>query len=259
MVFRVVRSLRERCDTRGQASEVNVNEQRPPAERADHTPEHAMSSPPVIPVPPSGEASALKRGAKAAARLAALVAVSPVLASYWLKAAVAGRGPALESRSQLLSLWPGLTGQYLRRAFLQRVLARCHPTATVEFGTFFSQPGAMLDENVYVGPRCILGLVHLERDVLLAAGVQIPSGGNTHYFDDPTKPIREQGGERRLVTVGAGAWVGSGAIVLADVGKGTVVAAGSVVTKPLPDNVIAAGVPAKVVRDRFTPAGGGDV
>ena len=34
-----------------------------------------------------------------------------------------------------------------------------------------------------------------------------------------------------------GAWIGTGAIILANVGKGTVVAAGSVVTKPLPDNV----------------------
>ena len=210
-----------------------------------------MSDPPIIHVPPEGEPPALKRAAKAAARLAALVGVSPVLASYYLSAALVGRGRALESRSQLLSLWPGLTGQYLRRAFLQRVLARCHPSATVEFGTFFSQPGAILDENVYVGPRCTLGLVHLERDVLLAANVQIPSGGKTHYFDDPTRPIREQGGERKMVTVGAGAWVGTGAIILADVGRGTIVAAGSVVTKPLPDNVIAAGVPARVIRGRF--------
>jgi acetyltransferase-like isoleucine patch superfamily enzyme len=53
-----------------------------------------------------------------------------------------------------------------------------------------------------------------------------------------------------MVTIGAGAWIGTSAIVLADVGKGTVVAAGAVVTKPLPDNVIAAGVPAKVIRSR---------
>jgi acetyltransferase-like isoleucine patch superfamily enzyme len=121
----------------------------------------------------------------------------------------------------------------------------------VEFGTLFSQAGSVIDENVYVGPRCQLGLVHLERDVLIAANVQIPSGGKTHYFNDPTKPIREQGGERRMVTIGAGAWIGTGAIVLADVGRGTVVAAGSVVTKPLPDGVVAAGVPARILRQRF--------
>ncbi|MCI0699801.1 MAG: acyltransferase [Planctomycetia bacterium] len=210
-----------------------------------------MSEAPVIHIPPDAEPSAFKRAVKATARFAALVVVSPVFVSFWLNAALRGRGLALESHSQLLSLWPGLMGQYLRRAFLQQVLAKCHPTATIEFGTFFSQPGAILEENVYVGPRCILGLVHLQRDVLLAANVHIPSGGMTHYFDDPTKPIREQGGERRMVTIGTGAWIGTGAIILADVGKGSIVAAGSVVTKPLPDNVIAGGVPAKVIRNRF--------
>ena len=198
----------------------------------------------------------MKSFLKSAARLAALVAVFPVLLVFWLNAALCGRDRAIESATQLLSLLPGVSGQYLRRAFLRRALAGCHHSALVEFGTIFSQAGAVLGENVYVGPRCVLGLVHLERDVLLASGVQVPSGGKTHYFDDPTKPIREQGGERTMVTIGAGAWVGSGAIVLADVGKGTVVAAGAVVTKPLPDNVIAGGVPAKVIRPRFaTPTG----
>jgi acetyltransferase-like isoleucine patch superfamily enzyme len=210
-----------------------------------------MSS--TIAVAAEAPPSSLKRAAKAAARGAALVIVFPVLLSFWIKAAFFNRNLALESRSQLLSLWPGLTGQYLRRAFLQRVLARCHSSVLVEFGSFFSQTGAMLDENVYIGPRCGLGLVHLEKDVLLAANVQIPSGGATHYFDDPDKPIREQGGERRLVTIGAGAWIGTGAIVMADVGKGTIVAAGAVVTKPLPENVIAGGVPARVIRPRFAP------
>jgi acetyltransferase-like isoleucine patch superfamily enzyme len=204
----------------------------------------------VPPVPPNPA----KEAAKAVARLLALVAVLPVLVIFWLNSHLVGRNRALESASQLVSLFPGIIGQYLRRAFLQRVLTRCHHTTLVEFGTLFSQAGAVLEENVYVGPRCTLGLVHLERDVLLAANVQIPSGGMTHYFDDPTKPIREQGGERKVVTIGAGAWIGTGAIVLADVGAGTVVAAGAVVTRPLPPNVIAAGVPARAIRPRFEDA-----
>lgn len=205
-----------------------------------------------VETPPSGA----KRFLKALLRALALIVVSPVLLSYWLNARLIGRNRALESSSQLLSLLPGVSGQYLRRAFLQQVLARCHSSALIEFGTLFSQTGAILEENVYVGPRCQLGLVHLQRDVLLASAVQVPSGGKTHYFDDHTRPIREQGGERNMVTIGAGAWIGAGAIVLADVGAGTVVAAGAVVTRPLPDHVIAAGVPAKVIRARFEKAGG---
>ncbi|MGL6096837.1 MAG: acyltransferase [Fimbriiglobus sp.] len=196
----------------------------------------------------------MKPLAKAAANAVATLAVLPLLAAYWLAAAGIGRDRALEGASQALAPLPGLPGMFLRRAFLARVLTRCDPTADIGFGTLFSQCGAVIEQNVYVGPRCHLGLVHLERDVLIAAGVHVPSGGKTHRFDDPDAPIREQGGERSVVRIGAGAWVGSAAIILADVGKGTVVGAGSVVTRPLPDNVIAAGNPARVIRPRFAPA-----
>jgi virginiamycin A acetyltransferase len=53
-----------------------------------------------------------------------------------------------------------------------------------------------------------------------------------------------------MVTIGAGSWIGSGAIVLADVGRNCVIGAGSVVTKPIPDNVVAVGNPARVISSR---------
>ena len=192
----------------------------------------------------------MKERLKAVARALATIAVMPQLASYRLRALFFGRDHALEASSQLLSLVPGLPGQYVRRAFLARVLSGgCAASAVVEFGTLFSQVGARIDENVYVGPRCHLGLVHLERDVLLAAGVHVPSGPHTHGIA-PSLPIREQPGRRRLVRIGAGTWIGSNAVVLADVGRDTIVGAGAVVTQPIPDRVIAAGVPARVVRSR---------
>src|SRR5262249_46744680 len=152
--------------------------------------------------------------------------------------------------TEFLAPRSGLLGRYLRRAFLARVLARCHRTAFIGFGTLFSKVGARVDENVYIGPRCHIGLAHLERDVLLAAGVHVRGGAQTTAPADPSRPIREQKGAPALVRIGAGAWVGSGAVVMADVGRGTVVGAGSVVTKPLPDGVVAAGVPARVIRSR---------
>jgi len=195
--------------------------------------------------------SAAREAAKRLARAVAFVLVLPLLLDYWFWSRVFGRHTAFRGIVQVASLFPGLPGMYLRGALLRQVLAECHPSACVEFGVLFSEPGASIGEGVYVGPRCILGLVRLERDVLLASGVQVPSGGKTHRFDDPDVPIRDQGGEPTTVTIGEGAWVGAGAIVMADVGRGTVVAAGSVVTKPLPEFVIAAGVPAKVLRPRF--------
>src|SRR5688572_13692709 len=129
---------------------------------------------------------------KAIIRGMALMAVLPWLVVYVLKWPVLGRDRALAGSAQSLSLLPGLAGQYLRRAFLSKTLAWCAPSATVEFGVLFSQAGARLDANVYVGPRCHLGLVHLQRDVLLAAGVHIPSGGETHGTADVTIPIKDQ-------------------------------------------------------------------
>ena len=152
---------------------------------------------------------------------------------------------------------PGIVGEYVRRAFLARALEHCHPSVTIEFGTIFSKAGARLDENVYVGPRCNLGLVHIERDVLLAGGVYVTSGSETHGTDDVSRPIREQSGKLRRVTIGAGTWIGSAAVVMADVGRDSVVAAGSVVNKPLPARVVAGGVPARVIKERVAGAADG--
>jgi acetyltransferase-like isoleucine patch superfamily enzyme len=192
----------------------------------------------------------VRDGLKAFGRGLATVIVVPSLLSYWLRAIVMGRDRAIEGSTQTLALVPGITGQYLRRAFLERALAGCHRTVTVEFGTIFSRAGARLDEHAYVGPRCHLGLVHVGRDALLAAGVHVPSGAHGHGSGDLLIPIRDQPRSETLVHIGAGAWIGSAAIVMADVGRDTIVGAGAVVTKDLPDRVVAAGVPARVLRSR---------
>jgi virginiamycin A acetyltransferase len=190
---------------------------------------------------------------KAIARGVATVAITPQLVSFRLRAMLTDEDRALTGSTQLLSLVPGLCGQYLRRAFLARVLrGGCAPSAAIEFGTLFSQVDSRIDENVYIGPRCHLGHVHIERDVLIGAGVHIPSGPNTHGTD-PSAVIHGQPGSLRVVRIGAGSWIGSNAVVLADVGRDTIVGAGAVVTHALPDRVIAAGVPARIVRRRDEP------
>lgn len=180
----------------------------------------------------------------------ASLVVLPVLVLFYLKSLVIGRGRALTGSSQTLSLVPGLCGQYLRRAFYVRTLDRCHRSATIEFGVLFSKAGARLGSNVYIGPGCQIGLAEIGDDTLIAAGVHIPSGPRTHGTDQLGIPIREQSGELRRVNIGKGCWIGSTAIVMADVGDESVVAAGSVVVDSLPARVIAAGVPARVVRAR---------
>jgi N-acetylglucosaminyl-diphospho-decaprenol L-rhamnosyltransferase len=77
---------------------------------------------------------------------------------------------------------------------------------------------------------------------LTASNYGIEAG--TRFLDQPKRDAD--------VEIGDDVWLGTGVIVLAGVtiGSGTVVAAGSVVTRDLPPNVVAGGVPAKVLRER---------
>jgi virginiamycin A acetyltransferase len=192
----------------------------------------------------------MKEAAKAVARAIAFVAAAPWILSFYVRSALLGRYRAIEGSTQALAWLPGLIGQYIRRAFLQSAIEHCATSATIEYGVLISQAGTRIDDNAYIGPRCHIGLAHIGRDALVGAGVHIPSGAATHGTESLTKPIREQEGTRTMISIGAGCWIGSAAVVMADVGHDTVVGAGAVVTKPLPSGVIAVGVPARIVRSR---------
>ena len=191
--------------------------------------------------------------AKASAHAAAWLIVTPSVFSWWVRSRVVGPDRALEASTQAWAIVPGLLGQYLRRAFLSRTLRACSRSAVIEFGTLFSSASASIGARAYVGPRCHLGWAVIEDDALLAAGVHVPSGARTHGMDDSTIPIRDQPTLKTPVRIGAGAWIGSAAIVMADVGRDSVIAAGAVVTRPIPDRAIAGGVPARVIRQRDEP------
>jgi acetyltransferase-like isoleucine patch superfamily enzyme len=80
-----------------------------------------------------------------------------------------------------------------------------------------------------------------------------------HSFDSFEMPITKQPNVGRGITLMGDNWLGAGAIILDGVtlGKGTVVGAGTVVTKPFPMAKIIAGNPAKIIKDR-APQGNWD-
>jgi acetyltransferase-like isoleucine patch superfamily enzyme len=157
---------------------------------------------------------------------------------------------AFHGASQSVARVPGLFGEFLRYEFYRRTLQQCGEDCCISFGTIFSKRGARLGNRVYIGTGCTLGLVTIEDDALLASNVDILSGSGQHSFEDEAIPIREQEGVLVRVTVGADAWIGNRSVVMADVGKGAVVGAGSVVTKSIPDRMLAVGSPARVVGRR---------
>jgi acetyltransferase-like isoleucine patch superfamily enzyme len=192
----------------------------------------------------------VKRWFKLFAQGLATALVLPALVLYWLSAVLLGRTRAFPGWSQLFSLLPGLTGVYLRRSFYRFVLPRCRPGCWIGFGVIFSHPTAEVGRDAYIGPFCCLGEITLEDGVLLGSHVSVMNGGSQHGIERLDVPVREQPGAWPRVTIGLDSWVGDRAIVLADVGKHCVIAAGSIVTRPVPDYAIAVGAPARVIRWR---------
>ncbi|NGO68367.1 acyltransferase [Streptomyces boncukensis] len=78
-----------------------------------------------------------------------------------------------------------------------------------------------------------------------------------HSYDDPERPVGKQWPRTEPVEIGAGSWLGAGAVVLpgARLGRNVVVAAGAVVRGEVPDHAVVAGAPARVVR-RLDPETG---
>jgi acetyltransferase-like isoleucine patch superfamily enzyme len=120
----------------------------------------------------------------------------------------------------------------------------------ISYGSLLSKASIQLGDHVYIGAYSLLGDVEVGAETLIADHVCIPSGPDQHGLDRLDVPIREQAGSPRTIHIGCDSWIGSGSIVMADVGSHCVVGAGSVVTKPVEDYKIVAGNPARVIGDR---------
>ena len=85
---------------------------------------------------------------------------------------------------------------------------------------------------------------------LFAAYTYVVGGGHDH--SDLGAVMMDQPRPSKGVSIGRNAWLGAGAKVLDGVtlGRNVVIGAGAVVNESLPDNVIAAGVPAKILKRR---------
>lgn len=94
------------------------------------------------------------------------------------------------------------------------------------------------------------GGVSIGNDTII--GPYFSAHPENHNFSLIETPIRLQGTTRSEIRIGEDCWLGAKVTVLAGVtiGKGSVIAAGSLVTKDIPEYSVALGSPAKVVRRR---------
>jgi acetyltransferase-like isoleucine patch superfamily enzyme len=101
-----------------------------------------------------------------------------------------------------------------------------------EYSVIRGQGGVTIGDRVYTSP-----------------GTQIIAVN--HVFNDPDRPFVEQGITAEGIVIEDDVWLGSNCVVTdgVRVGKGSVVAAGAVVTKDVPPHTVVGGVPACVIRE----------
>ena len=120
------------------------------------------------------------------------------------------------------------------------------------------------ERGLVIGARCVVGAratitahesVMIGDDVWFGQDVYISDAN--HGYQDPDTPIGLQFGRHDPVEIGAGSWIGRGAVILpgARIGRNVVVGAGSVVRGEIGDHCVVVGAPAKVVR-RLEPGRG---
>lgn len=97
---------------------------------------------------------------------------------------------------------------------------------------------------------------------MLYAGKACPAGWEREYRDYKNEPHYFEGVEPRDVVsknkrsiIGHDVWLGRNVIITngARIGNGVVAGAGAVITKDVPDYAVVAGVPARIIRYRYTP------
>ncbi|CAN5907822.1 acyltransferase [soil metagenome] len=112
-----------------------------------------------------------------------------------------------------------------------------------------------------IGDRCVVGIrsalvahesIEIADDVWFGQEVFVTDAN--HGYADPRTPIGRQLGPHEPVRIGAGSWIGHGAVILpgTTIGRNVVVAARSVVRGNVADHAVIGGVPAKVIR-RYVP------
>jgi len=108
-----------------------------------------------------------------------------------------------------------------------------------------------------IGQECTISAyrhVSIGRECIIADRVMLIDFD--HGVTEVERPIRAQGIYKRDVHVGHNVWIGYGACILrgVTVGDNSIIGTSSVVTKPVPENAVVAGVPARVIRMRQAPA-----
>ena len=150
------------------------------------------------------------------------------------------------------SFSPAKIGQRKLRALCGKMmLAKCGKNVNIERRAVFSSR-VELGDNSGIGIRAIIeGRCVIGKDVMMGRECIIYT--KNHKFDDTTRSMRGQGfQEERPVVIGDDVWIGGRVSILpgVNIGSHSIVGAGAVVTKDVPEWAVVAGNPAVVKKYR---------
>ncbi len=181
---------------------------------------------------------------------AALNGLFLLLALPWATLAGFGRFAATFTiGAHAVASAPGVLGDYLRIAYYKLTLKQCSLYSRISFGSFFAHADAVLGRGVYIGSYCILGSCSIGDRTQIASQVQVLSGRQQHSRDSQGRISGSTEGQFQPIAIGSDCWIGASSIIMADIGSGTTIGAGSVVVRPVAAQVVAVGNPARVVKE----------
>lgn len=153
--------------------------------------------------------------------------------------------------SQWCAIIPGHLGNHIRKSFYRQVFSFLGSPAFLPMGILFSHEDIKVGNNVRFGPGCSIAWCDFGDDIVVAQNVHFLSGNQQHGVGLNGIPICKQPGMQRKIVIGSDVWIGAGAIIMGNIASGSVIAAGSVVTKDIfKPNFIWGGVPAREIRPR---------
>lgn len=158
--------------------------------------------------------------------------------------------------SQFFALVPYVVGTIMRYEFYRFALRKCGKNVMIGFGTVFIYRDIEIGDNVLIGMYNTVHHCDFGSYVLTAEGCRFLSGSKYHHYARRDVPMALQGGSLTRIVVSDDVWIGTNAVVMSKVGTGSIIGAGSVVVDDVPDESIVGGVPARLIKPRFSEGEG---
>lgn len=136
------------------------------------------------------------------------------------------------------------------RELLSEIIGTKIDESTTIFPPFYTNFGKFISigKNVFINHACSfldMGGITIEDEVLIGPKVSLITENH------PTDPNDRRALIAKPIVIKRRAWIGAGATILpgVTVGENSIIAAGAVVSKDVPDNVIVGGIPAKIIKE----------